>query len=277
MKKTVFLSVLALVLLLTGCTAAQAAPLNTAAEIKANSNWSAPATEGDWPADATVDGVLEVLTYADETCDGIPQYYYTAADGTEYAFNFEFEGNGGWVWKNGKEAAVDDETARFIKDNANLLRYEVGTTPAAAVGYTESDRLPVGAPGAEGTGRIALPLFRLDTKADADSFLTDHADLLQFDYEKDGEFPSLRQLLASYDEGFYASNSLLLIYVTASSGSHRYGIASADMDMGTFTLTVDRTDHNEVGTADMEGWALLYEITDEDAAHTTLAYLVMEE
>ena len=275
MKKTLFLSVLALVLLLTGCTAAQAAPTNTAAEIKANRGWSQ--TEGDWPADATVDGVLDVLNYADETCDGLPMYYYTAEDGTEYAFHFAFEGNGGWVWKNGKEAAVDDETARFIKDNANRLRYEVGPTPAAAVGYTESDRLPIGAPGDDGSGRIALPLFRLDTKADADNFLTDHADLLQFDYEKDGTFPSLRQLLASYDEEFYASNSLLLIYVTASSGSHRYGIASAEMDAGTFTLTVDRTDHNEVGTADMEGWALLYEISDEDAAHTTLAYLVMEE
>ena len=273
MKKTLLLSVLALALLLTGCASTLAAPANTADEIKANNGWAQ--TEGDWPADATVDGVLDALNYSDETCDGLPKYYYTAADGTEYSFNLDEQG--GWVWKNGKETTVDGETARFIKENADILRYEIGPTPVAAVGYVESDRLPIGAPGADGPGKIALPFFRLDTKADADRFLEEFSDLLDVDCEKDGQFPSLRQLLAAYDEGYYADNSLLLIYVTASSGSNRYGVASVTLDMGTLTLVVDRFDHNEAGTCDMAGWALLYEISDQDASFTTFVYLAMEE
>lgn len=283
MKKTFLLSVLlALALLLTGCTAALAAPVNTAAEIKANSGWAQ--TEGDWPADATVDGVLDVLTYSDETCDGLPKYYYTAEDGTEYAFNFEFEGKGGWVRKNGEqEATVDDETARFLLENAGTLRCEVGTTPAAAVGYTESDRLIRGALNAQATtkeaGRVRLPLYRLDTKADADKFLTDYADLLQMDYEKDGAFPSLRQILASYDEGFYANNSLMLVTLTASSGSDRFGIVQVSLTEGAFQLLAARVNDYEVGTCDMAGWALLYEIADGDVNACTAfdAWYVMDE
>ena len=264
---------LLLALLLTSCTALAAPAGNTA---------DACGSEGDWPADATVDEVLDALTYSDATCDGIPQYYYTAADGTAYAFHFDE--TGGWVWRDGKEeATVDTETARFLKANAGTLRYEVGPTPAAAVGYTESERLLKGALNAEATaaeaGRVRLPLYRLDTKADADGFLTEFADQLQIDYELNGAYPSLRHLLASYDEGFYASKSLMLVYLTANSTSNRYGIHEVKVGESAFFLLAARTDHNEVGDAAMAGWVLLFEVADEDLAACNAydAFLVMEE
>ncbi len=279
MKNNLFLILIALALLVAaaGCQtlASPAAPAGAVG-----------GTDGDWPADATADGVLERLDYSSETCDGIPQYYYTASDGTEYAFNFDES----WVWREGREeAAVDDETARFLRENAGALRCEPGTTLAAQVGYTGSDRLMKGAlnAGFEVEAPVRkLPLFRLDTKRDADRFLTDYGDILQFDYRLNGgEFPSLREILDSYGEDFYAKKSLMLVYLTAGSSSNRYGISEVTVtdvhhvESRLCRLLVDRIDRNEVGTADMAGWILLTEMADEDldACDVFNAEYVLEE
>lgn len=72
-----------------------------------------------------------------------------------------------------------------------------------------------------------------------------------------------------YDDSFFAEHTVLLAYVTAGSGSFRYGIRDVFRDDAALCLNVIQTNHPEAGTDDMAGWFMIAEVLDSDIANIT--------
>ncbi len=61
---------------------------------------------------------LNELEYQPYTCDGLPEYRLTAADGTVYAINFSEK----WVWRgNSEQAELPDELIALLKEDSRLV------------------------------------------------------------------------------------------------------------------------------------------------------------
>lgn len=108
-----------------------------------------------------------------------------------------------------------------------------------------------------------LPVYKLDTKEDLDQFREKYRDILSFDQGYD-EVPSFNEVTAGYDDSFFAEHTVVLAYVTAGSGSLRFGIRDIYRDDSLFCLNVMQTNTPEVGTADMAGWFMIAEVMDAD-------------
>ena len=108
-----------------------------------------------------------------------------------------------------------------------------------------------------------LPVYKLDTKEDLDQFKEKFGDVLTFDQGYD-EVPSFNEATAGYDDSFFAEHTVVLAYVTANSGSLRFGIRDIYQDDSFFCLNVMQMNDPEVGTADMAGWFMIAEIPDAD-------------
>ena len=61
---------------------------------------------------------LNELDYKPYTCDGLPEYRLTSADGTAYAINFSEK----WVWRGNREqAGLSDEVIAQLKECSSLV------------------------------------------------------------------------------------------------------------------------------------------------------------
>ena len=76
------------------------------------------------PENETTENVTEIvdilnkLDYQPYTCDGLPEYRLTAADGTVYAINFSEK----WVWRvNREQAELSDELIAQLKEDSRLV------------------------------------------------------------------------------------------------------------------------------------------------------------
>ena len=107
------------------------------------------------------------------------------------------------------------------------------------------------------------PLFKFETVSDLQDFKTAFADALTFDRGYD-EIPSFDSYAAEYDDVFFLSRTLILCYVTASSGSYRYGIADVSVNGDALCMYVKQLNHPEVCTADVQGWFVLAEVSKAD-------------
>ena len=110
------------------------------------------------------------------------------------------------------------------------------------------------------------PLFKFETVQEMQDFKTGFADALTFDSGYN-EVPSFNHYAAEYDDAFFGDNTLLLCYVTASSGSYRFGVADASVKEGTLCVYVELLNHPEVMTADAAGWFVLIEVRKADIAN----------
>ena len=108
-----------------------------------------------------------------------------------------------------------------------------------------------------------LPVYKLDTKDDLDQFREKYRDVFPFEQGYD-EVPSFNEATAGYDDNFFAEHTVILAYVTANSGSLRFGIRDIYQDDSLFCLNVMQMNDPEVGTTDMAGWFMFAEIPDAD-------------
>ena len=69
-----------------------------------------------------------------------------------------------------------------------------------------------------------------------------------------------------YDEMFFAENTLMLVYVSANSGTYRFGVNSVSCGGSSFCIHVEQLNDPEVGTADMAGWFITAAVPDSMAA-----------
>ena len=114
-----------------------------------------------------------------------------------------------------------------------------------------------------------LPIYKFDTLAELEQFKNDVKDVLSIDSGYD-EVPSFNESTAKYDENFFTENTLMLVYVEASSGSYRYGVDSVYHADGNFCIHVKQTNSPEIGTDDMAGWFITVAVSDSMVADCTV-------
>ena len=107
------------------------------------------------------------------------------------------------------------------------------------------------------------PLFKFETVQEMLDFKTKYADTLMFESGYN-EVPSFNHYAAEYDDAFFGDNTLLLCYVTASSGSYRFGVADISVREDTLCIYIRQLNHPQVCTADVQGWFVLVEVRKAD-------------
>ena len=113
-----------------------------------------------------------------------------------------------------------------------------------------------------------LPIYKFDTLAELEQFKNDVKYVLSIDQSYD-EAPSFNDATSKYGDDFFADNTLMLVYVEASSGSFRYGVNSVYHADGNFCIHIEQTNNPEIGTDDMAGWFITVAVPDSMVADCT--------
>ena len=106
-----------------------------------------------------------------------------------------------------------------------------------------------------------LPIYKVGTLEELEQFQLAFGNTLTMDSGYD-EVPSFHDTVSQYDETFFKENSLLLVYVGASSGSFRFGVNSVFCDGDTLCVHVEQTNSPEICTDDMAGWLITVPVSD---------------
>lgn len=116
-----------------------------------------------------------------------------------------------------------------------------------------------------------LPIFNIDTIEDLEHFKSAFGNIVTMDQGYDTVLSfNAAMSKAQWDrEIFYENNSLLIIYIPASSGSFRYAIHEVETENASICIEVEQTNNPENVTDDMAGWFLLVEVEDEEASKYT--------
>lgn len=107
-----------------------------------------------------------------------------------------------------------------------------------------------------------LPIFKFETKTELDEFKNKYKDDFTMDQVYDGN-PSFNEVTVNYDDDFFKDNTLILAYISAGSGSFRYGVSEVTKENGTLMMKVTQLNDPEVYTDDMSGWFLMAEVEKE--------------
>ncbi len=107
-----------------------------------------------------------------------------------------------------------------------------------------------------------LPVYKFTTKEDVENFKEMFHDILSLDQRHD-EVPSFNEVSDTYNDDFFMEHSVVMAYVTASSGSFRFDIESISVEDMSLCLNVYQTNAPDVYTADMAGWFVITEL-DKD-------------
>ena len=113
-----------------------------------------------------------------------------------------------------------------------------------------------------------LPIYKFDTLSDLEKFKSEFGGENGFNYSWD-EVPSLNDATKNYNEDFFKRNTLMLVYITASSGSYRFGFKDVTIDGNDFCIHIEQTNHPQWWTGDMAGWFITVAIPDSMIANIT--------
>ena len=107
-----------------------------------------------------------------------------------------------------------------------------------------------------------LPIYRLDTLADIESFRSTFENDLAFEYGFDEvkSFNDAIEVLA--DEAYLKTHSLMVVYIQANSGTYRYGVESIFCDGENFMVKVEQLKHLGDVTDDLAGWYIIVVVPD---------------
>lgn len=108
---------------------------------------------------------------------------------------------------------------------------------------------------------LHLPIYKFDTLEELEQFKISFGKELDMEYGYD-EVPSFNETTANYDETFFEENTLMLVYVSANSGSYRYGVNSVFCNGNSFCIHVEQLNNPEAVTCDMTGWFITVAVTD---------------
>ena len=113
-----------------------------------------------------------------------------------------------------------------------------------------------------------LPIFKLDTLEDLEQFKSKYENTLSMNRDYD-EVLSFEGALAKsrWDEAdFFNEHSLLVVYVSATSGSYRFFLHEVEVKDSSVCVYVEREDipEDKCLTMDMAGWCILVAIKDEE-------------
>lgn len=116
---------------------------------------------------------------------------------------------------------------------------------------------------------IHLPIYKFDTLAELEQFKNDVKDVLSIEQGYD-EVPSFNESTAKYDESFFTENTLMLVYVEATSGSYRYGVDSIYHADDNFCIHIKQTNNPEIHSDDMSGWFITVAVPDSMVTDCTV-------
>ncbi len=106
-----------------------------------------------------------------------------------------------------------------------------------------------------------LPLYKFDSKEALDTFKTKFSDGFQSYGERWYKGPTFISKIGKYGDDWFEENTLLFVFVEASSGSFRYGLDRyAVNESGNCVLYIRQTNDPEGYTCDMSGWFVLVEM-----------------
>lgn len=108
---------------------------------------------------------------------------------------------------------------------------------------------------------MELPIYRFDTLEDVEWFRTTFS-TLPLDEDERGR-ASFQTVMSECDEAFFEKNSLMLAYLSAGSGSYRYGVRDVICDGDNFYIDVEQTNAPEIATCDMAYWFIIVTVSDE--------------
>ena len=108
---------------------------------------------------------------------------------------------------------------------------------------------------------LHLPIYKFDTLEELEQFKISFGKELDMEYGYD-EVPSFNETTANYDETFFDENTLMLVYVSANSGSYRFGVNSVFCDGNSFCIHIEQLNNPEAVTCDMTGWFITVAVTD---------------
>ena len=117
-------------------------------------------------------------------------------------------------------------------------------------------------------GVIHLPIFELEFPEELSQFKKDFGGENVYDYGWD-EVPSFNEVTKEYDDEFFAENSLILVYVSASSGSYRFGVKNVHCDGTKFVAYIAQTNRPGDVTDDMADWFITFEVKKSDIENVT--------
>ena len=136
---------------------------------------------------------------------------------------------------------------------ANTVSYAGWTDdPAIASGALNGESL-------QNAEETHLPIFKIDTLEDLEQFKTKYSNILSMD-QGYNSILSFNDALAKaqFDrEDFFEKNTLLVVYVTAISGSYRFGVGGINATDDSVCVYVEKTNAPKVLTDDMAGWFIL--------------------
>ncbi len=112
------------------------------------------------------------------------------------------------------------------------------------------------------------PIYKFDSLKDLKQFKESFGDILTMDSGWD-EVPSFNEATAKYDTKFFEENSLMLVYVSASNCTHRFGLGSIGWDEKSFCINVVETTGKEFVDEAMSGWFLTVAVEKETIASCT--------
>jgi len=123
---------------------------------------------------------------------------------------------------------------------------------------------------------LHFPIYKFDTLEELTQFKDslDYPEMLSFAYD---EVPPFNEVTAKYDEAFFSENTLLLVYVVASTGTYRFAVDTITGDGTGLCVHIAETTHAEVVTADMAGWFITVAVPDSAAATYTEFDAVLAE
>lgn len=104
-----------------------------------------------------------------------------------------------------------------------------------------------------------LPIYKFDSLKQLEQFKLEFGRILTMDMDY-GDVPSFNDVTANYDAKFFSDKTLILVYVSANSGSYRFGANRVFCDGKSFCIDIEKTNSPETGTCDMAGWFITAEV-----------------
>ena len=145
----------------------------------------------------------------------------------------------------------------------------VSSSEALDPGALNEDRMTI-------SSVLHFPIYKFDTLEELTQFKDslDYPEMLSFAYD---EVPPFNEVTAKYDEAFFSENTLLLVYVVASTGTYRFAVDTITGDGTGLCVHIAETTHAEVVTDDMAGWFITVAVPDSAAATYTEFDAVLAE
>ena len=113
-----------------------------------------------------------------------------------------------------------------------------------------------------------LPIYKFDTLEDFEQFKLKFDEVFDMNASYD-EIPSFEHITGDYSETFFEENTLMLVYVSAHSGTYRFGVNSVFCDGNSFCIHVEQVNNPVLVTHDMAGWFITVAVPDSMVANCT--------